>query len=84
MKNYMKPRPTSDITVNNYDDGLRAALNFFAENFGDNENMSTHECFSEVRYIGGIRRETKIFENYIDSGSVDYYYFEIETEVDAE
>jgi hypothetical protein len=74
---------TSNITVDTYHDGLLAAMDYFTQTIGNNEGMRTNKIGYDLQYIGGVRRERVTYENYIDSGSNEYFYFEVVTEEEA-
>lgn len=56
------------IIVDNYSEGLKLANDFFSEMEFD-ESMKTNKIGGQDGYA--------IYENYKDSGSVDYFYFAI-------
>lgn len=57
---------SSAVIVDNYNEGLNQAETFFQENF-EEINFKTNEIGNFEGY--------SVFENYIDSGSNDYFYF---------
>jgi hypothetical protein len=71
-------RPTTNITVSTYAEGRGAAYDYFA----DAEKVSINPIGYDLIYTPIVRREIRLYECYTDSGSSDYFYFEIVDEQD--
>ena len=77
--------------VENYQDGEKAAIAYFkeihVENGHDGEwsddmvDFHGPKKFRTFDEENNIEIETTIYESYIDSGSVDYFFFSYETQL---
>jgi hypothetical protein len=71
------------VRVNSYSEGREAAYNYFKEMYryenwdDDMVNISGGKVFDDEEK--GIR--TVVYEAYVDSGSVDYFFFSFEREI---
>lgn len=76
---------TTNITVSTYAEGRSAAYDYFAEDsLHFMYRVSINQIGYDLIYTPLVRREIKLYECYADSGSSDYFYFEILTEEDLE
>lgn len=71
-------RPTTNITVSTFTEGKQSAYDYFA----DADRVSINQIGYDLIYTPLVRREIKLYECYTDSGSSDYFYFEIVDEQD--
>ena len=79
------------IEVSNYREGVEAAISYFKEiheNNGhdgvwDDEMVSFYgpKKFRNHNEETGMIDETTVYESYIDSGSVDYFFFSFKNEL---
>ena len=77
--------------VENYQDGEKAAIAYFKEIYVENghdgewsdDMVDFHgpKKFRTFDEENNIEIETTIYESYIDSGSVDYFFFSYETQL---
>jgi hypothetical protein len=65
----------TNITVESYNEGKLAAYDYFV----DSDYVSINKIKYDLIY-GASRREITTYECYADSGSSDYFYFEVATE----
>lgn len=71
-------RPTPNITVSTFSEGKQSAYDYFA----DADKVKINQIGYDLIYTPLVRREIKLYECYADSGSSDYFYFEIVDEQD--
>lgn len=77
--------------VENYSEGEKAAIAYFKEIHEENEHDGEWsddmvdfygpKKFRSFDEENNIEIETTVYESYVDSGSVDYFFFSYETEL---
>ena len=71
-------RPTPNITVSTFSEGKQSAYDYFAEDsLHWMYTVKINQIGYDLIYTPLVRREIKLYECYADSGSSDYFYFEI-------
>ena len=72
---------TNADEFNSYTEGVNAAHQFFIDCEIEG-TVNTHKIFTEEKHIGDTHEKTTYYESYVDSGSVDYYYFAVVEQLD--
>ncbi|MDK7374514.1 hypothetical protein QP519_03050 [Weeksella virosa] len=77
--------------VENYREGEKAAIAYFKNIYEENDHDEEWsddmvdfygpKKFRTHDYETNVTTETTVYESYVDSGSVDYFFFSYETEL---